>query len=104
MLEIQLSRLDVIENHAEGEMWEFTVDSTVARTDLLVSSVRVWKINDSHSGVRFWNRGRGTASEWAIVGTKDALAIVARLFGLTLVEFANGVAFSLKNTFLIPLG
>ena len=97
MMDIRLDRVDSI---VGGETWEFVVDDTIPRTDLLISSVRIWKINDAHTGIRYWNRGRGTSNEWHIVATRDALAIVARLFGVSLVEFANSVAASIRKTFL----
>lgn len=102
MISITLHKVPVAPHG--GECWEFIVDDSLPRTDLLISSVRVEKVTEDHSLIRYWNRGRGTSGEWQVVKTSDALAIIARLFGLTLTEFANGVAFSIKNTFKGPLG
>jgi hypothetical protein len=97
MMEIRLDR--VPDSALGGEQWEFVVDEEIPRTDLVVSSVRIWKINDAHTGIRFWNRGRGTVNEWSIVATRDALPIVARLFGVSLGEFAASVASTIRKTF-----
>lgn len=94
MLELILTH---VPNALSGECWEFMVDPEIPRTDLLVSSVRICKMNTSHTLIRYWNRGAGTSSEWQVVRTADALAIVARLFGLSLTEFANGVANPLRS-------
>lgn len=97
MMTIHLSR---VEGSFADESWEFVVDSAIPRTDLIVSSVRLYKVSHLITGIKFWNRGAATSEQVIYVATKDALAITARLFGVSLVEFSNGVAFTLREMFL----
>lgn len=68
--------------------FEFAVWPNRARTDFVVSSVRLQRNNADHTSLSFWNRGAGTTEgkNAAIVQTRDALTIVARLLGVPFVD------------------
>lgn len=86
--------------YIEGEeAFELIVDEDGPRTDYPVSSVRLWRADATHTRLRFWNRGASTSSNWIVVRTADALEITARLFGLSLREFATVVTENMRSSF-----
>jgi hypothetical protein len=59
----------------------WTVAPKAARSEILISSVRLWS-SPGHDHIRVWNRGGGSGD--LTVRLHDGLRIVARILGVSL--------------------
>lgn len=66
-----------------GDGWvEYALNPDEARSQLLVSSVRV-RVQYQHAHLRVWNRGGGCSDHPLVVNASDADALVCRLLACT---------------------
>jgi hypothetical protein len=72
-------------NRLDDGWVEVVLDSKLARSEVLVSSIRT-RNTPAHTYIRVWNRGRGCHSQPMVVNAQDADAIVCRLLDLSPTE------------------